>query len=329
MNAPGAAPRLEQVSEDMKDLFKHWTVYLAAFWEAIKLDANNFGIPVPSVPVFRLEPGEPDVWHEVGSGEHGTAYEVRRNGERYLVKRILQRPSRRVNILGLLPPASEQLEAVREGAFIFAISAIGYSALLRKANAFFVDLTSTPYEVYIGMEYIEGWLLCSVLAPDSAGCLLLNERLRAVAELGFLLEYLSLYDISHNDLSLGNIMIRTQTRRIVLIDYGAVSVGQPSNDLNDYRFLVQQLLPRQHLPIVPHLLKASSFTQVGECLRNHLLCGPHFLNVSWYSQRLILPVPSRETSGITPPWLPAVYWDKVNVDKFVNDYLKLHAGSPP
>lgn len=92
------------------------------------------------------------------------------------MKRILQRPSRRVNILGLLPPASEQLEAVREGAFIFAISAIGYSALLRKANAFFVDLTSTPYEVNIGMEYIEGWLLCSVLAPDSAGCLLLNER---------------------------------------------------------------------------------------------------------------------------------------------------------
>lgn len=256
-----SVPQPKHYSTVTERIFRQWSDYIFTFWNAICLDTAVFGIPVSNVPVYALNANEPHSWCVVGSGESGTTYEVTKDRQKYLVKHILERPSRRVLIPGLPPTSSEELEVIREGAFIVAMSAIGYSATICKTNALFLDVSCTPYKVFIGMEFIQGDLLEDIIESTS---LTQFERLLAAAELGFLLEYLSLYHISHNDLGLGNLMLRENTRRIVLIDYGKVSVNCASSDLKDYLYIVDRLFPTPPWRLLRDLKKCTSFTQVGE-----------------------------------------------------------------
>lgn len=200
---------------------------------------------------------EEQAWSQrtpVSSGKYGETSRFIYGGKVYLVKdfrRCVPFPT----IPGVPPAINRSEEAVREGAVLLSLSVVGYPAVIHKNLAFFVDISLEPPIVYVGMEYIDGCTLQKVNPPLS-----LCERLLAVADLAFLLEYFALYEISHNYMHLNNLMIRASTRRIVLIDYGAVSVGNPiaqSDDLASFKRIAHYLLSETFGALQPKKLSLS------------------------------------------------------------------------
>ncbi len=211
--------------------------------------------------------------------EFGIVYAVMHCGRQFAAKEV-RRVTTGQLLPGMQPDETTEEAAYRECGTLLMLTVIGNSSTVKISGAF-ADVSCTPWKFYIGMEYITGRTFedaCASLTPE--------QRLLAAAELGFLLEYLQAYKIFHNDLHERNLTIRDDGR-IVLIDYGAISVGRQAregfSDLRDYRAIVNSLFDDVPPLLVPPCVldlkdmdgKLRDFTAIGDCLRS-VFGAPHF-----------------------------------------------------